>query len=254
MIIQTDRKGYLLLGDVHALWAPFKAAVDHAVLHDLDVISIGDLIDNNEEGDMVVEAALDLIDAGRMHVICGNHERKIFRHLNGEPVHIGWPNRVTLDHFNRDPEYRTRFLQLYPHLVDFVAIENPLSPVYITHAGMLPNFWEGEITDETRQCFLYGQADLDGPTYQYLDQVYHRRVYNWCDAVPYRHVIYVGHDPTPMEAVPKFDDVQSEPLVYNNTQEGEVVFMDTGCGKGGMLTGAVLSATGERIEFVNFGK
>lgn len=254
MIIDTHREGFLVLGDVHALWKPFSAAIQYATQHNLHIISVGDLIDNNNEGDLVVAAALDLIADGRMHAICGNHERKIFRYLNDEAVHIGWPNQITLDHFARDPAYRSSFLQLYPQLIDFITIENNLSPVYITHAGILPNFWEGDITAETRECFLYGQGDLAGPTYQYLDQTYPRRVYDWCDQVPYRHVVYVGHDPTPMEAVPRFDDFQAEPMVYINQQEGQVVFLDTGCGKGGTLTGTVLSAAGERVEFINFGR
>lgn len=253
MILNSNQHGYLVLGDVHAVWKPFHRAIQYAARHNLHTVCVGDLIDNNSEGDRVVAEAVDLVTHDLMTVICGNHERKIFRYLNGDPVHIGWPNQVTLDHFDRDPSYRKKFLELYPNLRDFVTIENPLGPTYITHGGILENFWEGYITTETQTCFLYGQADLSKPTYQHLDQEYPQRVYDWCNAVPYQHVTYVGHDPTPMEAVPRFDDFQSEPLVYTNAQGGEVVFMDTGCGKGGALTGAVLSITGERIEFVNFG-
>ena len=47
-----------------------------------------------------------------------------------------------------------------------------------------------------------------------------------------------------------FEDNLKEPLVYNNDQGGTCIFMDTGSGKGGHLSGLILK--GKELEIDAF--
>ena len=90
---------FLIIGDVHGGYAPFKRAVDFARENDLHLISVGDLIDNGPDGDLVVSNMLSLLDKGYASVVKGNHEHKIIRYLNGANVILGPPNMVTTEQF-----------------------------------------------------------------------------------------------------------------------------------------------------------
>ena len=81
MELKTEQDGYLILGDVHAVYSPFARAVDYAVKNNLTIVAVGDLIDNGNEGDMVVDAMLELIFAEQAYAIWGNHEWKVRRWL-----------------------------------------------------------------------------------------------------------------------------------------------------------------------------
>ena len=70
---------YLIIGDVHADYQPFKKAIEYATEHKLHLICVGDLIDNGVDGAICVEAMLELLDKGVASMIKGNHEHKIIR-------------------------------------------------------------------------------------------------------------------------------------------------------------------------------
>lgn len=253
MKLETQKNGYLILGDVHAVYKPFSKAVAYAKEHNLTLVSIGDLIDNNEEGDLVVNDMLDLATNDDAVVIWGNHERKIFNFLCDLPVDIGPPNQITLDHFSVQPEYRMDFLILIDHLKDFVSIVGKPNNIFITHAAIHPKFWEGVIDDEVKDAFINGTVDRSELT-EFKGQTYPLRTYDWCNHVPENHIVIVGHDPTPMKSKPLFDQFQSEPLVFENIRGGTVIFMDCGSGKGGDLYGAVVNKNADIVEYVNFGR
>ena len=51
---------YLVIGDVHADYLPFKRAVNYATENELHLICVGDLIDNGEDGARCVSEMLKL--------------------------------------------------------------------------------------------------------------------------------------------------------------------------------------------------
>jgi hypothetical protein len=59
--------------------------------------------------------------------------------------------------------------------------------------------------------------------------------------------VMVGHDRAPV-----FNTVITEPMVRTNSKGGKVIFMDTGCGKGGFLSGAVIFADKNRFVVDHF--
>ena len=78
-------------------------------------------------------------------------------------------------------------------------------------------------------------------------QPYAHRVYDWTDHLPKGQIVFVGHDRSPLSAEPNFVDNLKMPMVYYTKQEERVIFMDTGSGKGGTLSGA-------KLTFNNFGQ
>jgi protein phosphatase len=227
---------FLIIGDVHAVFAPFERAVNFARNNDLTLISVGDLIDNNHEGDLVVNLMQQEVDTCGARLTWGNHEWKIWRWTQGHNVHIAWPNQATLDHFERDPSFQDAFVRLMGHAETHIEIDRML----ICHAGVLPKFWEtGVVNRSVRDVFMYSTTD-NSKQIEYRGQMYPIRTYSWTDHVPAGRTVFVGHDPRPFVDEPIFDQFQDQPTVYTNSQGGTSVFLDGGAGKGGTLWGAVV--------------
>lgn len=236
---------FLIIGDVHAVFAPFERAVNFARNNDLTLISVGDLIDNNHEGDLVVNLMQQEVDTRGARLTWGNHEWKIWRWTQGHNVHIAWPNQATLDHFERDPSFQDAFVRLMGHAETHIEIDRML----ICHAGVLPKFWEtGVVNRSVRDVFMYSTTD-NSKQIEYRGQMYPIRTYSWTDHVPAGCTVFVGHDPRPFVDEPIFDQFQEQPTVYTNSQGGTSVFLDGGAGKGGTLWGAVvIDGVIERME------
>lgn len=165
---------FLIIGDVHAVFAPFERAVQHARQHNLTLISVGDLIDNNDEGDRVVALMQQEVDTRGGRLTWGNHEWKIWRWTQGHNVHIAWPNQATLDHFERDPGFQDAFVRLMGHAETHIEIDRML----ICHAGVLPKFWEtGVVNRSVRDVFMYSTTD-NSKQIEYRGQMYPIRTYS----------------------------------------------------------------------------
>jgi hypothetical protein len=76
--------------------------------------------------------------------------------------------------------------------------------------------------------------------YEWKDQIYPLRVYDWTEYVPEGVTVLVGHDPTPLKPEPIWDQFQGRPTEVINHRGGKTVFLDCGAGKGGDLWGAVI--------------
>jgi protein phosphatase len=248
---------FLIIGDVHGGYTPFKRAIDFARENDLHLISVGDLIDNGPDGDLVVSNMLSLLDKGYASVVKGNHEHKIIRYLNGANVILGPPNMVTTEQFKTNKTFEADFRRMVDdYAQNFIKLEDD---IFVTHAGMHPDFWKAEAsnTEFTRRMtdeMMFGQANYK-ITYKHAGQTYPARTYEWRHSVPSGVTLFVGHDPAPLTEKPDFDNFQPKPLDFTNEQGGRVIWLDCGAGKGGDLFGAVVnSATKEKVDFINFGK
>jgi hypothetical protein len=239
MELKTEQSGYLVLGDVHAVYAPFARAVDYAVANDLTIVAVGDLVDNGNEGDMVVDAMLELIFAEQAHAIWGNHEWKVRRWLSDNSHPVGWPSKITISQFHDDRQFQQAFLELCNRLHDFISFNINGHSYFIAHAGFHPSFWEGELNSEVLSTFRNGMADYS-KQYEWKDQIYPLRVYDWTEYVPEGVTAIVGHDPTPLRPEPIWDQFQAKPTVVPNNKGGKTIFLDCGAGKGGDLYGAVI--------------
>ena len=244
---------YLVIGDVHADYRPFKKAIDYATEHKLHLICVGDLIDNGNDGAKCVESMLELLDQGLASMIKGNHEHKIIRAINGANVILGPPNVITLDQMKTDKKFEANFRRMMSqYCKDYIKIEDKL---YITHGGMHQDFWEaektGKLTRTMTDNMMFGQADYKR-SFEHKGQTYPARTYEWRNSVPKGITLMVGHDPAPLSEEPDFDNFQAEPLDFTNEKGGRVIWLDCGAGKGGKLFGAVVNSSTEVEEIVEF--
>ena len=114
----------------------------------------------------------------------------------------------------------------------------------MTHAAFTSSFWDGDTdSKQAKRAYLYGEIDKNKPTVEYNGQDYPARTYDWADAVPGKTVI-VGHDRTLLTEVPSSHDEHNKVTIHDSKSGGRVVWIDTGAGKGGHITGATLSENG----------
>ena len=157
----------------------------------------------------------------------------------GRKVKLGKPQRDTLA--------RVDFgIDLFRDLVLYVGSQQPFYASYknffFTHGGVHPEFWETKkITKKSMEgVCLYGQVD-NSKQVEWKGQMYAHRVYDWAEAIPKGQIVFVGHDRSPLKSEPDFEDNLKMPLVYYTKKEERVIFLDTGSGKGGTLSGAKMT-------------
>ena len=244
---------YLIIGDVHADFIPFKRAIDFARENDLHLISVGDIVDGGTDGAICVSEMLKLLEEGKGSVVKGNHEHKIIRKLNANVI-LGPPNMITLEQMETDKLFEHEFrVMVEEYCQNYIKISDTL---YITHGGMHQDFWQaeqsGEVTKKMTDNMMFGQADYK-KTFHHKGQNYPARTYDWRYSVPKGITLIVGHDPAPLSEKPDFDTFQLEPTVYTNDMGGTVVWTDCGAGKGGSLFGLVVNSSTDEIEdTINF--
>jgi len=238
---------YLILGDVHADGQSFTKAVQYAIDNDLHLVSVGDLIDNSQDGERVCSQMAYLLKKGKASITWGNHEWKIYRYLKGNDVQLGPPNLVTTEQMEKSPNFVNVFLDVCSYAQDIIKLSES---IYITHAGVHPNYWLGpdSLKKKQKDIFKWGTSDSKGVTYRYRGQDYPIRTYDWVKDIPEHVHLFVGHDPRPMQGIPDFDNFQDEPTTYNSDYNGKVTFLDCGAGKGGKLFGAIVNTDTNIVE------
>jgi len=232
-------RGYLVIGDVHSDYSSLLRAEKFALSLKLQIIQLGDLVDYGSQPIEVVELMLDLVKQGRARIVRGNHDLRVHNALT-------WK----FDETSEEPlaAARKEFLDLYRYMETYIAINK----TYFTHAAFDSSFWTGNRSNKVQETFLYGQVNKDLPKVQFANNWYYRRVYDWCNSVPLGKTAIVGHDRSPMMSEPSYDANINEVFVYKNPHNGKVIFTDTGAGKGGHLSGAILDTSGQHIDQVSF--
>lgn len=267
----------LIIGDVHARYEPFAAAVEYGRSNDMFLLSLGDLCDENQDGPQVFKMMVDLIYAGAGLSLMGNHEWKILRWMNGNSVKLSSGNQVTVDQLLDSSEFTNHF-EIVTRYAKFAGttranqiISLPDTPAHnigwtpnsgrkrllaFAHAGVRARSWsKNQIERADRQTVLFGETS--GEFYEHNGRSLPVRTYGWVDHVPASVNLFVGHDTRAFLPLPKDGEAMarhSVPLQKTNAQGGRVWFMDTGCGKGGTLSGAVYNlAEAEVEEILDFG-
>ena len=243
---------HLIIGDVHAVIKPFEKAVSYANTNDLHLVSVGDLIDNSNDGFAVIKLMLSEMKAGRASAVFGNHDWKIHRWLQGRDVTITKPNRPTVDEMETNSEFVDAFNEVTDRMSFFLELNENM---VVSHAAMKPTWWSDrtQLDRKHRDFMMYGKSD-PSRIFEHNGERYPIRVYDWVEDVPADNWLFVGHDPRPLIGVPDFNNFQLAPLVNKNQNGGATVFLDTGSGKGGTLWGAVVNSATKTLEgFVNLG-
>lgn len=223
--------GILVLGDIHANFTSLKDAFDYAREHNLFVILLGDIVDRGRFPFESVSLVKDLMDEKKCGLLVGNHDDKFRRLALGNKVSLSYDQKQTLEDVG---DHRDTFLSMYKSMQEtsiYCSYFYDFGNYMFSHAAYHPELIEGVVpVSEARSRCLYGEVtgetESDGMPIRY---------YNWINEIPEGRTMFVGHDRKPIHNV-----LITEPLEVTGTLGGKAVFMDTGCGKGGFLTGAVI--------------
>ena len=238
--------GFLVLGDIHNEYLMFARAHSYAVSNNLHIVSVGDVVDYGTEAESTITFSNELLRRKEATFIEGNHDNKIYRYLNGNDVKISYGMTSTIQAVEND-NVKNSFIDLYDYMKTHVVIGD----THITHGAFTSSYWKnGPTAKKFNRSRLYGEIDKNKPTIEYNGSNYPARTYGWVDNIPLGKTVIVGHDRSPFSnfAHDNIDKV----LMTTNTKGGTVVFTDTGAGKGGFLSGVILSKEGSILDVIEF--
>jgi hypothetical protein len=231
--VKKNFAGMLVIGDLHGDYEAFTAAHHHAETHNFFLMSLGDLVDRGPFPFETVSHMSRLVKDGRAGFTIGNHDNKYYRFRNGSKVSFSSDAKRTLADVG--PERQAEFLDMYAGIIDtplFSAMFHRFDDITLVHAASHPVMFESveKFPDAARSRALYGETN--GEVHPDGFPV---RLYNWINEVPMGKTVVVGHDRKPIH-----NEAIVVPLVKTNANGGKAIFIDTGCGKGGFLTGMVV--------------
>jgi hypothetical protein len=217
-------QGITVIGDVHGDLARLEVALNWAHTRQHFVWLLGDVLDYGPQSLATADRAHQAVMTGDAAIVLANHERKIARWLDRSSDHlrISEGNKVTINALEGlSPKERAQWIGRFRAMLAHTALMQQIGSVMIMHAAAHPSLWETPDPQAIEQFALYGEADHSDGRY--------RRAHRWVDAVPEGTTVIVGHD-----------IVSRYPMIVTGQRGGQVVFLDTGCGKGGQLSSADL--------------
>lgn len=241
-------RGLMVIGDVHAMIEPLKAATEWATQRNLFCVFLGDVLDYGPNPIECIDHVYSIVARGRGICIIGNHERKIERWLeqvkhNDVRVRLSDGNKVTTKAIEAmAPDARRKFETRYRALLGFSRHHWVVGNTLFTHGAAEPEMFDinsPRLMGRFETMALFGEVDSSAP--QRADG-YPTRIYEWVNRIPDNKRVMVGHD---IRSTTK-------PLVVKGNAGGEAYFMDTGSGKGGRLTSADVIFQGSDLNIKNF--
>jgi protein phosphatase len=214
-----------VIGDIHGCFDELRALLEelgyrvscedgrHAASHPdgRTPVFLGDIADRGPKIVRSLSFVMDLCESGPAMCVCGNHEAKLLRKLNGKEVKMTHGLDRTVSELSRAPAgYEDRLKSFLDRLISHYVLDD--GRLVVAHAG-LTEAYQGRSSGRVRDFCLYGDTE-DG-----TDEYGLPARYDW--AAEYRgkaRVVY-GHTPVP------------EAQELNRT-----VCIDTGCVFGGKLT------------------
>jgi protein phosphatase len=218
-----------LIGDVHGCLPELLsllAQLDYQVQHVSEggrmryhvthpqgrkVIFVGDLVDRGPDSPGVLELVREMVQSGQAFAVCGNHDQKLIRYLQGKKVQLKHGIEQTIAQLeDRSKEWKEEILAFLQQLPSHLLLDR--GELVVAHAG-LPEELQGGVGGQVRNFALYGEKTGEIDDYG----VPVRR--NWAEDYRGKAFVVYGHSPV------------AEPMIYHNT-----IDIDTGCAFGGRLT------------------
>jgi len=227
-------KKLTVIGDVHGTFDEMVHIVDDALSRDRHIVFLGDLTDRGPNSVGVLNTVMDLYEQDKATVIFGNHDDKFMRWAMGNNVNATHGIQTTIAEFDALPDHEAhailqRFLNLSQNWYECLTVGNVTFAHGGFHKGML-NVPYVLVKDRKQKEYrsIVARANY-GKTHpeKKSPEGYKLRLYDWVDDIPNGHTVYLGHD------------VQSvtEVVTKVGAQGGKAVFVDTGAGKDGFLSG-----------------
>ncbi|MBE3015165.1 polynucleotide kinase-phosphatase [Microbispora sp. NEAU-D428] len=210
-----------IIGDVHGCRAELESLLvklgwevgpDGAVHPEgRTAVFVGDLVDRGPDTPGVLRLVMSMVEAGTALCVCGNHEQKLVRALDGRKVRVAHGLERSLEQLAAEPEeFRAAARTFMDGLISHYRLDG--GRLVVAHAG-LKEAYHGRASGRVRAFALYG--DTTGETDEYGLPVR----YPWANDYRGRAMVVYGHTPVP------------EPEWVNNT-----ICLDTGVVFGGRLT------------------
>jgi polynucleotide kinase-phosphatase len=174
-------------------------------------VFVGDLVDRGPDTPGVLRLVMGMVESGNALSVCGNHEQKLVRSLNGRKVKVAHGLAESLEQLaHEDEAFRERAKSFMDGLVSHYRLDG--GDLVVAHAGLKEEY-HGRASGKVRSFALYG--DTTGETDEYGLPV---RL-PWAEDYRGAAAVVYGHTPV------------LEPEWVNNT-----ICLDTGCCFGGRLT------------------
>jgi len=174
-------------------------------------IFLGDLVDRGPRVPDVLKLVMGMVAAGTAYCVPGNHETKLYKHLQGKNVQVRHGLEASIAQLEQEsPEFCEQVGQFINKLISHYVLDD--GKLVVAHAGMREDY-QGRGSGKVRQFALYGETT--GETDEYGLPVR----YPWAEEYRGKALVVYGHTPVP------------QPLWLNNT-----INIDTGCVFGGELT------------------
>lgn len=232
--LRAEYQGITVIGDIHGDLKQLQEALGWAQSRRHFAWLLGDILDYGADTLACVDAVYHAVTHGHAGLILGNHERKIARWLDQKHIRVSDGNRVTIDALAQlKLDDKRRWISRFRALLAHASLMTQMADTTLIHAAVHPSLWTEPDQAAVEQYGLYGQGEINGK--------YHR-VHHWVHEVPHGQMVLVGHNV-----------LSPLPLVITGQKGGQVVFLDTGCGKGGHLSTADLRFVGDdlRLECFN---
>ena len=174
-------------------------------------IFVGDLTDRGENSAAVLRLVMQMVADGNALCVCGNHDDKLRRYLEGKKVNVNHGLETTVEQLEKESaEFKEEVRTFLDGLSSHYILDG--GKLVIAHAGLAEHM-QGRTSGAVSSFCLYGQTT--GETDEFGLPVR----YPWAKEYRGKAQVVYGHTPVP------------EPLSLNNTLN-----IDTGCVFGGKLT------------------
>ncbi|WP_374209738.1 polynucleotide kinase-phosphatase [Glycomyces sp. TRM65418] len=174
-------------------------------------VFVGDLVDRGPDTPGVLRLVTGMVRAGNALCVCGNHEQKLVRALNGRKVKVAHGLAESLEQLgNEDEAFREDAKSFMDGLVSHYRLDG--GDLVVAHAGLKEEY-HGRASGKVRSFALYGDTTGESDEYGLPVRL------PWAEDYRGRAMVVYGHTPT------------AEPEWVNNT-----ICLDTGCCFGGRLT------------------
>ncbi|MEW9530273.1 polynucleotide kinase-phosphatase [Microbispora sp. NPDC049125] len=174
-------------------------------------VFVGDLVDRGPDTPGVLRLVMGMVAAGDALCVCGNHEQKLVRALDGRKVRVAHGLEQSLTQLAVEPEeFRLAARAFMDGLISHYRLDG--GRLVVAHAGLKEGY-HGRASGRVRSFALYG--DTTGETDEYGLPVR----YPWANDYRGQAMVVYGHTPV------------LTPEWINNT-----ICLDTGAVFGGRLT------------------
>jgi protein phosphatase len=174
-------------------------------------IFVGDLVDRGPASNEVLRLVMSMVEAGTALCVCGNHDSKLLKKLDGRKVQIKHGLAGTLAQLaGEPPEFIGQARAFLRGLISHYVLDE--GKLVVAHAGLREEM-QGRTSKAVRAFCLYGETTGE------IDEFGLPVRYPWAQEYKGRATVVYGHTPIP------------EPEWLNRT-----VNIDTGCVFGGKLT------------------